>query len=113
MTKNNSYPLQLVKAFRAGEITRQQFINKFTLWQKSCGINFDCKGTADRNGVYMTYRGIKAAIRNGLLCWKNNTAKTVFEFRRKVDFSKNDYPILTVDQQKTLFEIMRARNESK
>ena len=47
MKKNNSYPLQLVKVFRAGEITRQQFINKFTLWQKSCGINFDCKGTAD------------------------------------------------------------------
>ena len=85
MTKNNSYPLPLVRAYKAGEITRQQFIN---LWQKSCSINFDCKGYADKSGMYITYRGIKAAIRNGLLCWKNNTAKTVFEFQRKVDFSK-------------------------
>ena len=89
--KKNNYPLQLVKVFRAGEITRQQFINKFTLWQKSCGINFDCKGTADRQSVHVEYRGITAAIRNGLLCWKNNTAKTVFEFRRKVDFSTNTF----------------------
>ena len=85
MKKNNSYPLQLVKVFRAGEITRQQFINKFTLWQKSCGINFDCKGYADKSGVYITYRGIKAEIRNGLLCWKNNTAKTIREMKNKID----------------------------
>ena len=108
MKKNNSYPLPLVRAYKAGEITRQQFINEFSNWQKSNGINFGCKGTADENGVYITYRGIRAEIRNGLLCWKNNTAKTVFEFQRKVDFSKNDCPILTVDQQKTFFKIMRG-----
>ena len=105
----SGYPIQLITDYRAGKINRQQFQQQFSNWQKSNDINFDCKGTADRSGVYMTYRGIKAAIRNGLLCWKNNTAKTVFEFQRKVDFSKNDYPIITVDQQKMLFEIMRAR----
>lgn len=105
----SGYPIQIITDYRAGKISHQQFIKQFSEWQKSNGINFDCKGTADRSGVYMTYRGIKAAIRNGLLCWKNNTAKTVFEFQRKVDFSKNDYPILTVDQQKLLFESMRAR----
>lgn len=105
----SGYPIQIITDYRAGKISRPQFIKQFSEWQKSNGINFDCKGTADRSGVYMTYRGIKAAIRNGVLCWKNNTAKTVFEFQRKVDFSKNDYPILTVDQQKLLFEIMRAR----
>lgn len=99
MKKNNSCPLQLVKAFRAGEITRQQFINKFTLWQKSCGINFDCKGSADRNGTYLTYRGIVGTIKNGVIkfitktagkdwVYINETAKSVFEFCRKVDFSK-------------------------
>lgn len=99
MTKNNSYPLQLVKAFRAGEITRQQFINKFTLWQKSCGINFYCKGSADQNGTYLTYRGIVGTIKNGVIkftaktagkdwVYINETAKSVFEFCRKVDFSK-------------------------
>ena len=103
-----NYPIELITNYRAGKISRQQFQQQFSNWQKSNGINYDCKGTADRSGVYITYRGIKAIIRNNLLCWENNTAKTVFEFRRKVDFSKNDYPILTVDQQKTLFEIMRG-----
>ena len=103
-----NYPIQIITNYRAGKISRQQFTKQFSDWQKAQGINFDCKGYADKSGVYMTYRGIKAAIRNGLLCWKNNTAKTVFEFQRKVDFSKNDYPILTVDQQKTLFKIMRG-----
>ena len=83
-----NYPLGLITNYRAGNITRQQFIKQFSDWQKSQGINYDCKGYADKSGVYMTYRGIKATIRNGLLCWKNNTAKTVFEFQRKVDFSK-------------------------
>ena len=104
-----NYPIQIITSYRAGKISRQQFIKQFSDWQKSQGINYDCKGYADKSGVYMTYRGIKAAIRNGLLCWKNNTAKTVFEFQRKVDFSKNDYPILTVDQQKTLLNYEGAK----
>ena len=106
--KTSNYPIQIITNYRAGKISRRQFIKQFSDWQKSRGINYDCKGTADRSGVYITYRGITAEIRNGLLCWKNKTAKTVFEFKRKVDFSKNDYPILTVDQQKTLFKIMRG-----
>ena len=101
MKKNNSYPLQLVKVFRAGEITRQQFINKFTLWQKSCGINFECKGTADERGVHVEYRGVTATIRDGKLnfitsdnCEPNSPthwheANSVFELRRKIDFSLN------------------------
>ena len=88
MKKRNNYPIQIITNYRAGKITRQQFRQQFSDWQKSCGINYDCKGYADKSGVYMTYRGIKAAIRNGLVCWKNNTAQTIFEFCRKVDFSK-------------------------
>ena len=102
MTKNNSYPLQLVKAFRAGEITRQQFIKQFSDWQKSHGINYDCKGTADSGGVHVEYRGVLATIRDGKLsfitgdnCEPNSPthflwheANSVFEFCRKVDFSK-------------------------
>ena len=89
-----NYPFELINNYRAGEITRQQFINKFTLWQKSCGINFDCKGTADRQGVHVEYRGVTATIRDGKLncepayfLW--HKANSVFEFRRKVDFSLN------------------------
>ena len=37
----------------------------------------------------MTYRGIKAAIRNGLLCWKNNSSRNIFEFERQVDYAFN------------------------
>ena len=86
--KTSNYPIQIITNYRAGKISRQQFTKQFSDWQKSQGVNFDCKGYADKSGVYMTYRGIKAAIRNGILCWRNNTAKTVFEFCRKVDFSK-------------------------
>lgn len=129
MTKRNTsnYPIELITSYRAGKICRQQFIKQFRDWQKSHGINYDCKGTADRQGVHVEYRGTTATIRDGKLsfitgdnCEPNSPthflwheANSVFEFKRKVDFSKNDYPILTVDQQKTLFEIMRARNESK
>ena len=88
--RNNSvYPIQLITGYRAGKISRQQFMKQFSEWQKANTINFDCKGTADKSGVYMTYLGIKATIRNGLLCWKNNTAKSVFEFRRQVDYAFN------------------------
>ena len=99
MKKNNSYPLPLVRAYKAGEITRQQFINEFSAWQKSNGINFDCKGSADRNGIYLTYRGIVGTVKNGVIkfitktagkdwVYINETAKSVFEFCRKVDFAK-------------------------
>ena len=96
-----NYPFELINNYRAGEITRQQFINKFTLWQKSCGINFDCKGTADRQGVHVEYRGVTATIRDGKLsfitgdnCEPNSPthwheANSVFELRRKIDFSLN------------------------
>ena len=87
--KNNSYPLALVKNYSAGEITRQAFIHAFSSWQKKHGINFDCKGYADKSGVFIQYRGRTARITNGLLCWENKTANSVFEFRRKVDFSLN------------------------
>ena len=84
-----NYPLGLITNYRAGKISRQQFTKQFSDWQKSHGINYDCKGTADRQGVHVEYRGTTATIRDGLLCWKNNTAKSFFEFCRKIDFSLN------------------------
>lgn len=100
MTKKiNSYPLALVKSYTAHEISRNQFIYQFSSWQKSQGINFDCKGTADQNGTYLKYRGIVGTIKNGVIkfltktagkdwVYINETATSVFEFCRKVDFSK-------------------------
>ena len=89
MDNMENYPNALLAAYRDGNIDRQQFITDFRNWQKNHGINFDCKGSADRNGTYLKYRGIKAEIKNGVLCWKNNTAKNLFEFERQVDYAFN------------------------
>ena len=94
-----NYPIQIITNYRAGKISRQQFRQQFSDWQKSHGINYDCKGSADQNGAYLTYRGIVGTIKNGEIkfitktagkdwVYINETAKSVFEFCRKVDFSK-------------------------
>ena len=90
----SGYPIELITSYRAGKISRQQFTKQFSDWQKSHGINYDCKGTADERGVHVEYRGVTATIRDGklncepahFLC---HEANSVFEFRRKVDFSLN------------------------
>ena len=96
-----NYPLGLITNYRAGNITRQQFTKQFSDWQKSRGINYDCKGTADERGVHVEYRGVTATIRDGKLsfitgdnCEPNSPthwheANSVLELRRKIDFSLN------------------------
>mgnify|MGYP007038454604 FL=1 len=102
-SRMSGYPIELITKYRAGKISRQQFTKQFSDWQKSRGINYDCKGTADRLGVHVEYRGTTATIRDGKLsfitgdnCEPNSPthflwheANSVFEFRRKVDFSLN------------------------
>ena len=86
MTKNNPYPLQLVKAFRAGEITRQQFCHA---WAQLQGFDDTVKGYGNKHGTFLTYRGRTAKITNGLLVWVENhktyTAKTIHEMKTKID----------------------------
>ena len=103
MKKRNTsdYPIQIITSYRAGKISRQQFTKQFSDWQKSHGINYDCKGTADERGVHVEYRGTTATIRDGKVscitgdnCEPNSPthwheANSVFKFRRKVDFSLN------------------------
>ena len=84
-----NYPKAAIENYRAGKISRREFMAQFSQWQKSQGMSFDTKGTADKNGTYLTYRGITAEITNGILRWKNNTAKTLFEFERQVDYAFN------------------------
>lgn len=101
MTRHTDYPRDIIAAYSGGAITKNQFKNRFAAWQKAHGINYDCKGTADRYGVYVTYRGTKARIRDGVLCfytanmtadfehrYESQQAKSITEFRRKVDFAK-------------------------
>jgi hypothetical protein len=113
-----NYPNALLAAYRYGNIDRRQFCHA---WAKLQGFDATVKGYGNKHGTFLTYRGRTARITNGLLVWgenhKTHTAKTIREMKikvdyyeqQKVDYSKNDYPILTVDQQKLLFEIMRAR----
>lgn len=86
-----NYPQDIITAYAERKISRGQFKNRFAEWQKKQGRDYSCKGTADKQGVYLTYRNITATIKNDTLHFKtytNDTASTPFEFRRKVDFYK-------------------------
>jgi hypothetical protein len=89
MKKNNPYLLALVKSYSAGEISRQAFIQAFSSWQKSNGINFDCKGYANVNGTFLTYRGVTGQIKNGVIVCGQIKAESVFNFQRKIDLALN------------------------
>ena len=99
-----NYPRNIITAYASRQITKQQFIKQLSDWQKSNGIDYDCKGVSQHGFIGVTYRGVNAVIRNGVLEWvcgecrdpkKGNrrfirdTANSFFEFRRKVDFEKN------------------------
>lgn len=82
------YPKKLVASFANGKITRKEFERKFAEYQRSNGVDFSCLGFGDSSGFYVTYRGQKAVIKNGVLQWsygKIKTARNIFEFRRKID----------------------------
>ncbi len=96
----SGYPIELITNYMAGKISRQQFTKQFSDWQKSRGINYDCKIKATRQGVSVQYRGVTATICRGTLRFfseipadkKNGdgkiiqtTAQNVFDFRRKID----------------------------
>lgn len=95
------FPRGLFKAYSEGKITRTNFEAVFSEWQKRHGISYDCKGKADKNGIYVVYRGVKSTIKGDFLVWCNGvkpvgkrfkkpdiqSARSVFEFKRKVDFA--------------------------
>ncbi len=98
------YPKKAIQDYAERKITRAQFIRQFLDWQKANGIDYNCKGTAHHGLVGVTYRGVGAVIKNGVLDWVcggcrdpkksdrrfvRDTAQSVFEFCRKVDFAKN------------------------
>lgn len=82
------YPEKLIAIFAKGKITKKEFERMFAEYQRLNGVDFTCRGFGDSNGIYLTYRGQKAVVKNGILQWsygKIKTAKNLFEFRRKVD----------------------------
>lgn len=82
------YPKKLIASFAKGKITKKEFERIFAEYQRLNGLDFFCYGSGDKSGVYVTYRGQKAVLKNGILQWsygKIKTAKNLFEFRRKID----------------------------
>lgn len=82
------YPEKLIASFAKGKITKKEFERMFAEYQRLNGVDFTCRGFGDSSGIYLTYRGQKAVVKNGVLQWsygKIKTAKNLFEFRRKVD----------------------------
>ena len=84
-----NYPQDIIELYTNQKISKEEFIKQFSEWQKRNGIDYSFKKTVDNSDVYFTYRNITATIKNDKLHFKtyqNDTAKTPFEFRRKVDF---------------------------
>ncbi|WP_147613048.1 carbohydrate binding domain-containing protein [Treponema pectinovorum] len=93
------YPFDVIKEFATKKITKENFINAFADWQKMQGLDFDCKGVSVGKHIGVTYRAKLAVIKKGELCFycvsvskkgrkkiQEVRVKSIFEFRRKVDF---------------------------
>ena len=84
------YPINIIAAYRGGNLPRRRFIQQFGDWQKSCGVDYDCRSSIGKQ-LHLTYRGVTATILGGVICFEVNgnseTAATPFKFRRKVDFA--------------------------
>lgn len=57
MGDKTEFPHRLFEAYAEKRITRSEFMVRFSAWQKAHGIDYGCRGTADKAGTYVTYRG--------------------------------------------------------
>ena len=91
MGAEKDFPRGLFEAYAENRTTRTHFTVCFAEWQRRHGMRYDCKGTADKQGLYVTYRGVTATVQGGRLVWrmgvKPAAAKTLFGFKRAVDFA--------------------------
>lgn len=82
---------RMMKDYRAGKISREQFKAEFGKMQRRFGIDYRVRGLADKDGVYVVYRGQKAEVHGDRLHWTwhgRNYARNMMEFRRDVDRQK-------------------------
>ena len=86
-----NYPINLVRAYKAREISRTEFCRRYAALQ---GFDDTVKGYGNKRGIFITYRGRTARITNGLLVWgenqKTHTAKTIKELKIKVDYYEQE-----------------------
>lgn len=91
-----AYPRAAFAAYASGGMTREAFKTLFHSWQRAHGIDYTCRGTRIGRFAAVTYRGVGAVIDGGSLTFVNrsggrlvmDTAGSLREFRRKVDFAK-------------------------
>ena len=82
---------RMMKDYRAGKISREQFKAEFGKIQRRFGIDYRVRGLADKAGVFVVYRGQKAEVHGDRLLWTwhgRNFARNMMEFRRDVDRQK-------------------------
>lgn len=81
-----NYPVNLVKAYKAHEISRAEFCRRYAAMQ---GFSDEVKGYATQSGTYVTYRGRTAKIEGNFLVWQENgqqyTARSFKELKIKID----------------------------
>ena len=84
-----NYPAYIFEAYATRLISREDFVKRFSEWQKKNGLDYTFKKTVNGLEFYFIYRNITATIKNNKLhfkTYKHEVVKTPFEFRRKVDF---------------------------
>lgn len=82
-------PKELFELKRLGVLTNEEFVKKFSEWQAGNGYS-DVKGYADKNGVFLEYKGYAAEIKDGCLLslFGKETGKaipSIKAFKRRVD----------------------------
>lgn len=95
-------PTTLFKAYSDGKITRDKFIYELRTYQQLNGLDYECRGRADKYGTHFEYRGVIGTINNGAIHFilehrkgfKKCTALNETEFCRMIDFhiNKQKYP---------------------
>ena len=81
-----NYPINLVKAYKAREISRAEFCRRYAALQ---GYNDTVKGYGNDAGIFLEYRNRHAKINGDVIVWQENdqqyTARSVKELKIKSD----------------------------
>lgn len=81
-----NYPINLVKAYKAQEISRADFCRYYAVLQ---GYNGAVKGYTNDAGVFVEYRNRHAKINGDVITWQENgqqqVAHTIKELKIKID----------------------------
>ena len=81
-----NYPINLVRAYKAREISRAEFCRRYAALQ---GYNDTVKGYGNDAGIFLEYRNRRAKINGDVIIWQENgqqyTARSFKELKIKID----------------------------